>query len=70
MQPIKDLPRNEEMDSDDMATVEGGRMKIKTAPQQVVLPTSINPVGPWNDSLVGDILDASLAESEAAGEAY
>jgi len=67
---IKDLPFNDEMDSGDMAAIEGGRMKIKTLPTQVVLPTSINPVGPWNDSLVGDILDASLAQSEAAGEAY
>jgi hypothetical protein len=70
MQPIKDLPRNEQMDSDDMAAIEGGRMKIKTLPPQVVLPTSINPVGPWNDSVVGDVLDAALAQSEAAGEAY
>jgi len=67
---IKDLPRSEKMDSNDMATVEGGRMPIKTLPPQVTYPKSINPVGPWNDSLTGDILDASLAESEAAGEAY
>ena len=70
MTTIKDLPFNEEMDSDDTAAVHGGRMPIKTLPPQVVYPHSINPVGPWNDSLTGDILDASLAQSEAAGEAY
>jgi hypothetical protein len=67
---VKDLPLNEEMDSDDTATVQGGRMPIKTLPPQVTYPKSINPVGPWNDSLTQDVLDASLAQSEAAGEAY
>ncbi|MGO8855912.1 MAG: hypothetical protein ACLQO1_09410 [Steroidobacteraceae bacterium] len=65
MPTIEDLPRNDEMDSDAMAATLGGRMKIKGAPVQVVYPKSINPVGPWNDSLTQDILDASLAESES-----
>lgn len=64
MPTIENLPRNEEMDSDAMAAIQGGRMKIKGAPPQLGYPKTINPVGTWNDSLTQDILDASLAESE------
>jgi hypothetical protein len=54
MQTIKDLPRNEEMDSDDMAATQGGRMRIPGLyRQQVALPVAIDPVGPWNDIFDG-----------------
>jgi len=70
MQPIKDLPRDEEMDSDAMATTEGGRMKIPPSPAQAALSslgTALfgGPNGPWNgqyDSPVEDILDTFPAE--------
>ena len=49
---IKDLPHNEELDSNAMATIQGGRMKIRSLPPQTVVPTSIDPIGPWNDFIL------------------
>jgi hypothetical protein len=53
--PIKDLPLNEEMDSNAMATIQGGRMKIpgSSVHNQVVLPkSSIDSYGPFNDFIL------------------
>jgi hypothetical protein len=67
---IKDLPRKEEMDSNDMAAIEVGRMVIPPPPALAALSSlgTANfggPNGPWNDkfdSPVQDILDTFPAE--------
>jgi hypothetical protein len=50
--PIKDLPLNEELDSNAMATIQGGRKKILGLHTPIAPPSIIDPVGPWNDFLL------------------
>jgi hypothetical protein len=60
---IKDLPFSIGMDSSDMAATRGGRKPLLTRPASPSVPQAINPLGPWNDSLVEDILDAALDQA-------
>ena len=50
---INDLPLSEELNSNAMTAIRGGRMKIPGLPRpQVVAPSIIDPTGPWNDFIL------------------
>jgi hypothetical protein len=51
---IKDLPLNEEIDSNDMAAIEGGRMKpLGSHPPLIGPPTIIEgTISVWNDFIL------------------
>jgi hypothetical protein len=61
--PIKDLPLNEEMDSDTMAAIQGGRMKIPGLNgANTALPWYYNP----KQNLGGELLDDTSDSSDDA----
>ena len=52
---IEELPRKEELDSNAMATIQGGRMNLHNLVVSATFPSApsmIDPIGPWNDFLL------------------
>ena len=45
---IKDMPVNEEIDSNDMAAIEGGMRKAFGILAPLPVPTDIDPPSEWN----------------------